>query len=130
MDAFLDKFFIIFHTLFALFNLFGWIWKKSRKINLLLLSLTLFSWLILGFWYGIGYCPLTEWHWQIRYKLGLYDMPNSYIKFLLDTLTGYDWNEIFVDVGTGLAFGVALIISIILNVLDWRKKRLTANNSL
>lgn len=53
-------------------------------------------------------------------------MPNSYIKFLLDTLTGYDWNEIFVDVGTGLAFGVVLIISIILNVLDWRKNRLTA----
>jgi len=128
LDVFLDKFFIIFHTFFALFSLFGWIWKNTRKINLFFLSLTFFSWLIVGIWYGIGYCPLTEWHWQIRYDLGLYDMPNSYIKFLLDTLTGLDWNERLVDVGTGLAFSASLIISIILNIHDWRNKRIQEEN--
>jgi hypothetical protein len=124
LDVFLDKFFIVFHSLFALFNLFGWIWKKTRKINLFLLSLTLFSWLILGIWYGIGYCPLTDLHWNIRYKLGLYDMPGSYIKFLLDIITGLDWDERLVDVGTGLVFSIAFILSIILNVLDCRKKQI------
>jgi hypothetical protein len=122
LDSFLDKFFIIFHTLFALFNLFGWIWRKTRKLNLLLLLLTLFSWLILGIWYGIGYCPLTEWHWQVRYRLGLYDMPGSYIKFLLDTLTGWDWNANVVDVMTGAAFSSALVISAVLNISDFKKK--------
>jgi len=122
LDLFLDKFFIIFHTFLALFNLFGWIWRKTRKINLLMLLLTLFSWVILGIWYGIGYCPLTEYHWRVRYRLGLYDMPNSYIKFLLDTFTGWDWNESLVDLGTGLAFSLAFIISVVLNISDLRKK--------
>jgi hypothetical protein len=121
LDLILDKFFIIFHTSLALFNLFGWIWRKTRKINLLLLLITLFSWIILGIWYGIGYCPLTEWHWQVRYRLGLYNMPGSYIKFLLDTLTGWDWNEMLVDIGTGCAFGMAFVFSVVFNYSDWRK---------
>jgi hypothetical protein len=127
MDAFLDKFFIIFHTFLALFNLFGWIWQRTRKINLIFLLLTLFSWIILGIWYGIGYCPLTEWHWQVRYNLKLYDMPNSYIKFLLDTLTGLDWNETLVDAGTATLFGSALIISVVLNIADWRNRHSSVN---
>jgi hypothetical protein len=121
LDTFLDKFFIVFHTFLALFILFGWIWKKTRKINVILLILTLFSWLILGIWYGIGYCPLTEWHWQVRYNLGLYDLPHSYIKFLLDTLTGWDWNAQLVDIMTGTAFGTAFIMSVVLNISDWKK---------
>lgn len=122
MDVFLDKFFIIFHTVLALFNLFGWMWKKARRINLFSLILTLFSWIILGIWYGLGYCPLTEWHWRIRYRLGIYDMPESYIKFLLDTITGMDCNETAVDVGTAMAFSVAFVISMVLNIYDWRNK--------
>ncbi len=130
MDIFLDKFFIVFHTFLALFILFGWIWKKTRKINITLLFLTLFSWLILGIWYGIGYCPLTEWHWQVRYNLGLYDLPHSYIKFLLDTLTGWDWNETLVDVGTGVAFSAAFIVSILLNISDWKKTDAKKRNKI
>jgi len=122
MDIFLDNFFILFHTLLAVFNIFGWIWKKTRKLNLLLLALTTFSWFILGIWYGIGYCPLTEWHWQIRWRLGYQDMPYSYIKFLFDTLTGYDFNPLLVDTITGVAFGLALVISMILNLRNQHQK--------
>lgn len=122
MDNFLDKFFILFHSLFALFNVFGWIWKKTRKINLILLLLTAFSWFILGLWYGLGYCPLTEWHWQVRWRLGYHDMPSSYIKFLLDTLTGLDFNSLLVDVVTGMTFGFALIVSLSLNLRNQHQK--------
>ncbi len=122
-DRFLDNFFTIFHTLFAIFNVFGWIWTKTRKINLLLLLLTAFSWIILGIWYGIGYCPLTEYHWQVRYRLGYHDMPYSYIKFLLDIWTGLDWNPMVVDTITALLFSSALFISVFLNFKDWRKER-------
>ena len=124
MDSFLDNFFIVFHSVFALFNIFGWIWKKTRKLNLVLLLLTAFSWFILGLWYGIGYCPLTEWHWQIRWRLGYQDMPTSYIKFLLDTLTGFDFNPFLVDSITAAAFAMALVISVVLNIKDWKTRHI------
>jgi hypothetical protein len=124
MDSFLDKFLILFHSVFALFNVFGWIWKKTRKLNLLFLLLTAFSWFILGLWYGIGYCPLTEWHWQIRWRLGYQDMPISYIKFLLDTLTGFDFNAFLVDSITAAAFAIALVTSVGLNIKDWKRRHI------
>jgi major membrane immunogen (membrane-anchored lipoprotein) len=49
-------------------------------------------------------------------------MPGSYIKFLLDTLTGWDWNANVVDVMTGAAFSSALVISAVLNISDFKKK--------
>ena len=122
MDVFLDKFFIVFHTFLALFIIFGWMWKKTRIINLLLLFITLFSWVILGIWFGFGYCPLTDWHWHIRYRLGFRDMPDSYIKFLVDTLTGMDWNETVIDIVTGMTFGLALMISLGLNISELIRK--------
>ena len=124
MDSFLDNFFIVFHSVFALFNIFGWIWKKTRKLNLVSLLLTAFSWFFLGLWYGIGYCPLTEWHWQIRWRLGYQDMPISYIKFLLDTLTGFDFNPFLVDSITAAAFAMALVTSVVLNIKDWKSRHI------
>ena len=115
---FLDNFFLIFHTFIIFFNLFGWIWKGTRKANLILLSLTGFSWFILGIWYGIGYCPCTEWHWQVKIKLGETDLPNSYIKHLIDTITGWDVNAQMVDVVAMVFFVLAVICSVCINVRD------------
>ena len=122
MYLFLDKFFFGFHTVIIFFNLFGWIWKKTRKFNLILLLLTAFSWFILGIWYGFGFCPSTEWHWQVRVKLELYDMPLSYIKFLIDSITDWNVNARMVDMITLLLFLTALILSIIFNVKDRKLK--------
>ena len=123
LDVFLDQFFIVFHTLLALFILFGWVWTRTRKINLLSLFFTLLSWTLLGIWFGFGYCPLTDWHWRIRNRLGFYDMPDSYIKFLADTLTGMNWNETVIDIVTGTAFGLAFMISLALNISDMMRKK-------
>jgi hypothetical protein len=84
---FLDVFFIILHSLIIIFNMTGWIWKRTRVPHLILLLSTLFSWFILGIWYGFGYCPCTEWHWQVREILGYSDPPASYIQFLLHELS-------------------------------------------
>lgn len=116
----LDNFFFVFHSGIILFNLFGWIWKRTRKANLILLSLTAFSWFVLGLWYGIGYCPCTDWHWAVRRELGYYDMPGSYVKFLIDSLTGLDLSAGLVDTVTAVAFFSALSISVYLN---WRDRR-------
>ena len=117
---FLDYFFLLFHTILVLFNLFGWIFKKTRKWNLALLLVTAFSWIVMGYWYGLGYCFCTDWHWQVRQKLGHNNMPNSYIKFLADFITGLDLNATLVDVCTGLAFFTALACSIYVNYRDAR----------
>ena len=110
----LDYFFIVFHTGMVLFNLLGWIWKPTRKANLVLLCLTAFSWFVLGVWYGWGYCFCTDWHWQVRVALG-YQMPNSYIKFLLDGLLGTDLNPWAVDMGTAVGFFTAFLCSVVAN---------------
>jgi hypothetical protein len=98
-----------------LFNLFGWIWESTQKLNLLTLSLTAFSWFILGIWYGFGYCPSTHWHWLVRRDLGYTDMPNSYIKFLIDELTGIAIPAQIVDTATVILFIGAFICSLMAN---------------
>jgi len=118
---FLDIFFLVFHTLIILFNLSGWIWKKTRLANLVVLSITAFSWFILGIWYGFGYCFCVDWHWAVKMKLGEYDLPNSYIKYLLDLMTGLNWNATLVDIITFAFFFSALFASILVNVRDWRR---------
>lgn len=122
MYHFLNIFFFVFHTFIIFFNLFGWMWKKTRKANLVVLLLTGFSWIILGIWYGFGYCPCTDWHWQVRFKLDYIDMPASYIKLLIQSLTGLEVSIRLVDVCTLLFFLLALAASIIVNVKNWRKK--------
>ena len=119
----LDILFVAFHTSLTLFNLFGWVWKKTRLANLITLALTGASWLFLGLIVGmLGYCPLTDWHFNILYKLGETDLPTSYIKYLADRLTGLDFDQTLIDNATLYGFIIALIISLLLNARDFRKR--------
>jgi hypothetical protein len=98
-------------------------WKKTRKLNLLLIVLTAFSWFILGIWYGYGYCPCTDWHWMVREKIGFSDMHTSYIGFLIEEIFSVDVSEKFVDV-----FALCLLIlaasgSILTNLRDRRARK-------
>jgi hypothetical protein len=123
MLAFLNIFFFVFHSALIIFNLFGWIWIKTRLANLIVILLTTFSWTILGIWYGFGFCPCTDWHWQVRMKLGYFDMPSSYIKFLIDSLTGLELNEALVKTLAVTLLALALVASVVTNVRDWKRKR-------
>jgi hypothetical protein len=123
---FLDIFFTVFHTCLVLFNLFGWIWKKTRPYNLVCLLLTAASWVMLGLFYGFGYCPLTDWHFSILRKLGHTDLPDSYLSFLFTRLTGIELDQALVDAVTTWGLILALAISLYLNlwhvILQRRKK--------
>ncbi len=119
----LDGGFFAFHSALILFIVFGWIWRRARCANLLVNLVTAFSWIVLGFWYGIGYCPCTEWHWQVRRRLGYTDLPRSYVKFLLQKVTGWDAPEAWVDGVTAAVFAVVFLLSILLTVRDRRSKR-------
>jgi hypothetical protein len=106
-----------------LFNCLGWAWKKTRRWNLVTLSLTAASWFIIGIWYGWGYCFCTDWHWTVREKMGLFDQSNSYVHFLLLKLTGINFQKDLVDKVTLIVFFVSLGLSSWLNIVDYRKNR-------
>jgi hypothetical protein len=115
----LDIFFVLFHTSLIIFNLFGWIWKKARRLNLITLVLTGSSWLFLGMIVGtMGYCPVTDLHFKILEKLEVTNLPVSYIKYLVDRITGLDVNPYLVDKMTLYLFLVALLASVIMNTKD------------
>jgi hypothetical protein len=113
---FANHLFFGFHIALIFFNLFGWIPGKFRKWNLISLSLTAFSWFVLGIFYGFGYCFLTDWHWQVREKIGYSTESNSYIHFLITELAGISIDEEHVDVLTGIFFFFAFALSIYVNI--------------
>lgn len=126
----LDQFFLYFHLCFSIFNLTGWAWRKTRRWHFICVSLTGFSWFGLGLFYGMGYCPLTDWHWMVREKLGHAEMPDSYVKFVIDHFTGLDLNATVVEWITGISFTMAFCLSIHFNFMrNHRREARTKVNS-
>lgn len=118
-----DAFFLCLHSLVIVFNLCGWIWRKTRRANLLLLTATGASWVILGTFYGLGYCPLTDWHYQVLWQAGVHDLPRSYIAYMCERLSGWRPPPLATDVVTAFTFACALAVSLVVNWRDWRKAR-------
>lgn len=116
MFIFLDILFLVFHSILILFNLFGWIWKKTRRLNLLTLLITGFSWIGLGLFYGLGYCFLTDLHWRVLEKLGESNISDSYIQYLFNRILGLQISAYFADYLTVILFFIALIMSIYFNL--------------
>ncbi len=112
----LDLFFMVFHASLVVFNLLGWIWKKTRLANLITLTLTGASWTLLGIFYGPGYCPLTDWHFRILEQLGKTNLPNSYMRYLVQRLFHVDFPATLVDRATLIAFLIALGLSLYFNI--------------
>jgi Protein of Unknown function (DUF2784) len=119
--SFLNIFFFIFHTAFTLFNIAGWIFPKTRKLHLITMLLTAFSWFVLGIWYGWGYCACTDWHWQAREAMGLYDRSDSYIHFLLLKLTGINFDPQLVEHVSLIIFLVCFILTVWLTIKGRKK---------
>ncbi|HON15006.1 MAG TPA: DUF2784 family protein [Spirochaetota bacterium] len=114
----LDYFFIIFHTLWTLFNMVGWIWEKTRPLHLFTVSATALSWFVLGYFYGWGYCLCTDWHWQIRESLGKMPKSNSFIHFVIIENFGFKISPEIIDLTVLLTFIFLLLMSVILNLRD------------
>jgi hypothetical protein len=120
MYKFLDYFFTALHGGFVLFTLTGWAWSKTRRVHLIATTLTILSWFGLGIFYGWGYCPSTDWHWEVKRRLGETDLPNSYIKYYLDKLTPFNWDiwpvDAMIMTGGILVFGLSCWF-------NWRERR-------
>lgn len=128
MLQFLNIFFFVFHTAFLLFNMFGWIVPKWRRWHLYGVLFTYSSWFILGPILGTwGYCVCTDWHWDVRRAMGIIDHSDSYTHFLILKITGVNLPFEVVDMLTLGVLVAATIITVVLNVRDWRRKKRLAD---
>ena len=115
MLQFLDILLTIVHLAIVGFNLFGWIPKKTRKAHFISVLLTAASWLLLGLWFGIGYCPFTDWQWQVKRKLGEQYLPSNFIEYFAEKTFSKDFDSIFVNNMIMICFVAVGLISIYLN---------------
>ncbi len=118
----LDGLLTIVHLLIIGFNLFGWVWKKTRRLHFIFAMITPGSWFILGIWYGMGYCPVTDWQWNIKEKLGETNLPASFVEYYAERITGYDFTTSFIDLTTLVTFLSAIILSLYFNLFQRPEK--------
>jgi hypothetical protein len=104
-------------------NMFLWIWRRTRKIHLAVISLTAFSWFVMGIWYGWGYCFLTDWEWDIKRQLGETDLPNSFIHYFVNNSLKLAISPAILDALTIMVFTIAILLSVFLNIRDWKIQR-------
>jgi hypothetical protein len=123
MDQALNAGFFVFHTAWIAFNGVAWIWRRTRRWHLATTGLTALSWFGLGPWYGWGYCVCTDWHWQVRERLGYRGDPNSYMKLLIAKVLGIDLSPFWADALTGGMFAIVLVLGVALNLRDVRRAR-------
>lgn len=111
----LDTLFYWFHVVIVIFNLFGWVFVVTRKLHFIIVTCTLFSWVVLGFKFGLGYCFLTDWHWQIKYKAGYTDLPNSFITYILNYQLGLSISPALIDICVGATFLFVVMVTFYVN---------------
>jgi hypothetical protein len=117
MDETLNVGLFVFHTAWIAFTCLGWTWRRTRPWQLAAAGLTAASWFGLGLWYGRGYCPCTDWHWQVRSRLG-FDDPPSYIQLLIREVTGIALDARAADVLALITLATAAFVGVTLSVRD------------
>jgi hypothetical protein len=101
--------------------LFGWLSPATRREHFIFVLLTAASWFVLGIWFGMGYCPVTDWQWRIKEQLGEHNLPNSFIKYYADKITGSSFSPSLIDAITVACFGVAGLLSVYFNFFHRRR---------
>ena len=119
----LDIFYTALHLLIIGFNLFGWIWPKTRIAHFISILLTAGSWFLLGIWFGWGYCPITDWQWQVKEKLGEKHLPASFIEYYGEKIIGSSLDTGLVNLVTLLAFLLTALLSVYVNFFSKKKRR-------
>ncbi len=121
-----DLFFTLLHLAIIGFNLLGWIWKRTRRAHLYSILITAGSWLLLGIWYGLGYCPVTDWQWRVKRLRGETNLPDSFIKYFADKISGRNWDAELVNNATAIVFILLVVIAVAGNLLQ-RKQKIRPN---
>ena len=111
MLQYLDYFLDIFHIFIIIFNTTGWVFIPTRKYHFVLINITILSWLGGGFFYGLGYCFLTDLQWYIKNNLDELNLPNSYIDYILRRFFSISMNPTTIDIMTAIFFIILFFIA-------------------
>lgn len=114
----LNGFCHLFHMGIILFVISAWIFPSLRLYHLLFILLMLSSWFVLGQWFGIGYCPITDWHWRIKQRFNRECPQGGYINELLKIISP-QLSPALVDRGVMMTAGALLLISITVNLIHF-----------
>lgn len=106
-----DRLLYLAHIATMLFIVFGWMLPATRMANWVLILLTFVSWFGLGVVFGFGFCLITGIQSKIRQRLGYREPMDSFVKHLLDRLTGRDLNALQVEIGTQAGFYISAAAS-------------------
>ncbi|HEY1025146.1 MAG TPA: DUF2784 domain-containing protein [Sphingobacteriaceae bacterium] len=117
MLALLDILLTILHLVIIGFNLFGWIWPGTRKLHFVSIVTTAAFWFLFGIWYGVGYCPITDWQWRVKERMGEENLPDSFIKYFADDITGNNISASLIDILTTVFFALAVLASVVVNFI-------------
>lgn len=112
----------ILHLFIIGFNLLGWIFKRTRKTHFWFAMATLGCWVILGVWFGFGYCPITDWQWHVKARLGEQNLPDSFIKYFADKVFNSNINADLVDALTLIFFLISIGCTIKVNFFNKKIK--------
>jgi hypothetical protein len=98
--------FFVFHTALIVINLVGWVWAPTRRLHFICVAATLFSWGVMGVFYGFGYCLCTDWHFQVRRSLGLPVFGHTYLQLMSQVFLGIEMSQAMSNLlaGGGLLF--------------------------
>jgi hypothetical protein len=121
----LDVFLTFVHLVIIGFNLFGWIWPATRKAHFICILATAASWFLLGIWFGMGYCPVTDWQWRVKEQLGEHDLPASFIKYYADKILPGNMSSSLIDTVTVIFFAIAAFLSVYVNFIKKRNTETT-----
>jgi hypothetical protein len=129
--ATLNLLFFIFHTVILVFNLTGWMFRRTRTLHIICLGATLFSWFVMGYWKGMGYCICTDWHFQIRREMGIKDGVHSYIQLIAKSFFGVEMDRLTSDIFAGGGLLFILLTTLFVWTLDmFRAKAATTDSQL
>ncbi len=104
----------VVHIAVIVFNLVGWVFPRTRFLHWLSVNITAFSWLVMGFFYGFGYCFLTDWHWQVKASLDNMPQESSFITYFLYKI-GLQTSERTIDLFTAITFACIFLLSWVIN---------------
>lgn len=126
MLHFWDALLTVAHLALVIFNLFGWIPRATRKAHLVTIVLTAASWFVLGIWFGMGYCPLTDWQWDVKRQLGERNLPPNFIEYFAEKVAGRDFDAALVGLMITVFFALAAGLSLYVNFVLPRLNRKTS----
>jgi hypothetical protein len=104
--AALDWFLTFVHVAVVLAFTFAWIPRSTSRWHGWLVALTAFSWLVVGYFKGFGYCVLTDLHWRVKRARGVAHLPGSFLKYMADHVSGTSVPSSYIDAIAGIVFVV------------------------